>query len=89
MYRYFLYFTLLLPLTTTAQTPIARIGDSCPTGTYKSADYCKRISSSDREALPRGSGLDHTGKEGVSPLSGQALKIRAGCRIWSGWIKAS
>ena len=49
--------TLLLVVTTTsAQTPIPRQGNSCPTGTYKSGDYCKRMSSSDREAIPREKG---------------------------------
>jgi hypothetical protein len=80
-------FILLVAATTaTAQNPIPRLGDSCPTGTYRSGDYCKpfksssestqtivqksgdkcptgyytsggnyckRISSSDREAIPR------------------------------------
>jgi hypothetical protein len=31
---------------TTAQTPIPRVGDSCPTGTYRSGDYCKPFKSS-------------------------------------------
>lgn len=29
-----------------AQTPIPRQGDSCPTGTYRSGDYCKPLKSS-------------------------------------------
>jgi hypothetical protein len=29
----------------TAQTPIPRQGDSCPTGTYRSGDYCKPFKS--------------------------------------------
>lgn len=42
-----LFFTaLLLATTTLAQNPIPRVGDSCPTGTYKSGDYCKPIKSS-------------------------------------------
>ena len=34
-----------------AQIPIPRVGDSCPTGTYKSGDYCKpfKTSSTDSE----------------------------------------
>ena len=90
--KIFFCTTLLLAFATataTAQTTIPRVGDSCPTGTYKSGDhckpfsstekkgeviiqksgskcptgyyssagsYCKRISSSDREALPREDG---------------------------------
>ena len=47
MLRYLLTFTLLLAATTTlAQTPISRVGDSCPSGTYKSGDYCKPFKSS-------------------------------------------
>ena len=33
-------------MATTAQTPIPRQGDSCPTGTYRSGDYCKQLPSS-------------------------------------------
>ena len=52
MYRYLLYFTMLLSLSITAlaQTPIPRVGDSCPTGTYKSGDYCKPIKGSSGES---------------------------------------
>ena len=89
MYRYLPWIILLIATTASAQTPIPRVGDSCPTGTYRSGDYCKpfasaadkgetfiqkvgddcptgfytsggsyckRISSSDKEALPRESG---------------------------------
>lgn len=59
MARLIFFVTLLVHITTaTAQGPIPRVGESCPTGTYKSGDYCKRLSSSDREALPRESGKD-------------------------------
>jgi hypothetical protein len=47
MTRYLLCFILLSVFTATAQTPIPRVGDSCPTGTYKSGDYCKPFKSSD------------------------------------------
>jgi hypothetical protein len=40
-------------VTETAQKPVPRVGDFCPTGTYKSGHYCKRFNSSEREALPR------------------------------------
>ena len=39
---------LTLPIMAPAQTPIPRQGDSCPTGTYKSGDYCKQFSSSEK-----------------------------------------
>ena len=45
MTRYLLYFTLLATISATAQTPIPRVGDDCPTGTYKSGDYCKPFQS--------------------------------------------
>jgi hypothetical protein len=49
MYRY-LSCLIFLVATTTAltQTPIPRQGNSCPTGTYKSGDYCKPIASHQR-----------------------------------------
>ena len=47
MFRKLFYTTLLLNTTVaSAQTPIPRIGDFCPTGTYSSSDYCKPISGS-------------------------------------------
>ena len=45
MYRYLLCYILLITTTTLAQTPIPRVGDSCPTGTYSSGDYCKPFAS--------------------------------------------
>ena len=56
MTRFLLYFILFTATTTLAQTPIPRVGDACPTGTYHSGDYGKRIASSDREAIPREDG---------------------------------
>ena len=45
--RYISCFIILIATTTAlAQTPIPRVGDSCPTGTYTSGDYCKPIKSS-------------------------------------------
>ena len=46
MIKYLLCSILLLVVSATAQTPFPRVGDSCPTGTYKSGDYCKAIKSS-------------------------------------------
>jgi hypothetical protein len=42
--------------TSTAQTPIPRQGDSCPTGTYKSGDYCKPFKSSEDQVIIQKSG---------------------------------
>jgi hypothetical protein len=53
MYRYLPCFILLIATTATAQTPIPRVGDSCPTGTYRSGDYCKPLSrSAEKGVLP-------------------------------------
>jgi len=46
MYGYILCSIFLIAVSATAQTPIPRVGDSCPTGTYRSGDYCKPIKSS-------------------------------------------
>jgi hypothetical protein len=43
---------LTLPILALAQTPIPRQGDSCPTGTYRSGDYCKPIKSDPDQAIP-------------------------------------
>jgi hypothetical protein len=42
-----IYTTLLLATNSFAQTPIPRVGDNCPTGTYRSRDYCKPFKSSE------------------------------------------
>jgi hypothetical protein len=48
VHRYLLNLALLLAtaVSATAQTPIPRVGDSCPAGTYKSGHYCKPFKSS-------------------------------------------
>ena len=47
MHRHLLSFLLLIATTVaSAQTPIPRVGDSCPTGTYSSGDYCRPIEAS-------------------------------------------
>ena len=50
MTRYLLCFILLIAVSASAQAPIPRVGDSCPTGTYTSGDYCKPIKSSSGES---------------------------------------
>jgi hypothetical protein len=42
MPRIILCIALFLSATTSSQNPIPRQGNSCPTGTYKSGDYCDR-----------------------------------------------
>jgi hypothetical protein len=68
----------LLTTTTTAQaqTPIPRQGDSCPTGTYRSGDYCKRISGSDREAIPRKGGEYCVEIELTSATTSQTILVQ-------------
>jgi len=39
-----------VPTTTLAQTPIPRVGDSCPTQTYRSGDYCIPYKSSSTDS---------------------------------------
>lgn len=40
---------LLVATAAIAQDPIPRVGDKCPTGTYRSGDYCKPYPSTTRE----------------------------------------
>jgi len=58
MHRYQSCLILLIATTTLAQTPIPHQGDSCPTGTYKSGDYCKPFKSSENETIIQKSGDD-------------------------------
>jgi hypothetical protein len=57
MLRILSYTTLLLTVTTAlAQNPIPRQGSSCPTGTYKSGDYCKPFKSNSDQVIIEKSG---------------------------------
>ena len=57
MYRYISMLILsLATVTVTAQNPIPRQGDSCPTGTYKSGDYCKPFKSTEDQTIIEKSG---------------------------------
>jgi hypothetical protein len=59
MLRYISCFILLMAcVTATAQNPIPRQGDSCPTGTYKSGNYCKPFKSSEDQLIIQKSGKD-------------------------------
>jgi hypothetical protein len=42
MIKALLSFVLIYSTTVSAQTPIPRKGDSCPTGWYKSDGYCTK-----------------------------------------------
>jgi hypothetical protein len=54
----FMLITLLMVATTTtlAQNPIPRQGEYCPTGTYKSGDYCKPFKSNSDQVIIEKSG---------------------------------
>jgi hypothetical protein len=58
MLRILPFATLLLATTALAQTPIPRQGDSCPSGTYKSGDYCKPIKPTADRVIIQKSGSD-------------------------------
>jgi len=58
MRKYLLSITVLLATTATAQNPTPRQGDSCPTGTYKSGNYCKPFKSSEDQVIIQKSGKD-------------------------------
>ena len=58
MRKYLLSITVLLATTALAQNPIPRQGNSCPTGTYKSGDYCKPFKSSEDQVIIEKSGKD-------------------------------
>ncbi len=47
---------LLATISATAHTLIPRQGNSCPTGTYKSGDYCKPFKSSEDKVIIQKSG---------------------------------
>jgi hypothetical protein len=51
-------FTFVMAWSTaaTAQTPIPRVSNSCPTGTYKSGDYCKPFKSNSDQVIIEKSG---------------------------------
>jgi hypothetical protein len=96
MYKYLSCFIFLVATTATAQNPIPRQGDDCPTGTYKSGDYCKPIKSSDDKVIIQKSGKDcPTGfyKSGgdycrrISSSDREALPREKGGKCPTGWYK--
>ena len=96
MTRYLLCFILLSTVTATAQNPIPRQGNSCPTGTYKSGDYCKSIKSSEDKVIIQKSGSKcATGfyKSGnyckrISSSDREALPREEGGKCPTGWYKS-
>jgi hypothetical protein len=57
MYRYLSRLIVLVATTTAlAQNTIPRQGNSCPTGTYKSGDYCKPYRSNSDQVIIEKSG---------------------------------
>jgi hypothetical protein len=87
---------LLINLSTLAQNPIPRVGNSCPTGTYKSGDYCKPFKSSEDQVIIQKSGSDcPTGfyKAGnyckrLSSSDREALPREDGAKCPTGWYKS-
>jgi hypothetical protein len=57
MFRLLFCVTLILITTTaSAQNPTPRQGNSCPTGTYRSGDYCKPYKSNSDQVIIEKSG---------------------------------
>jgi hypothetical protein len=97
MLRLLINTTLLIATTTaTAQNPIPRQGNSCPTGTYKSGDYCKPVISSEEEVIIQKSGNDcPTGFyvsgsycKRISSSDREALPRENGGKCPTGWRKS-
>jgi hypothetical protein len=91
------YTALLLATTTaTAQNPIPRQGNSCPTGTYKSGDYCKPFKSAGDQVIIQKSGSDcPTGYyssgnycKRISSSDREALPREDGGKCPTGWYKS-
>jgi hypothetical protein len=98
MYRYLSCLIFLVATTTaSAQNPIPRQGKSCPSGTYKSGDYCKPFKTSDDEVIIQKSGSKcPTGfyKSGgdyckrISSSDREALPREDGAKCPTGWYKS-
>ena len=95
MYRYLSCVILLIATTTAlAHAPIPRIGNDCPTGTYRSGDYCKPFKSSVNDVIIQKAGNDcptgyyTSGGSYCKRIAGserQALPSEDGNRCPSGW----
>jgi hypothetical protein len=98
MYRYLSCLIFLVATTTaTAQKPIPRQGSSCPTGTYKSGDYCKPLKSAEDQVIIEKSGSKcPTGfyKSGnyckrISSSDREAIPRDKGSKCPTGWRKSA
>ena len=95
----FMLITLLMVATTTtlAQNPIPRQGEYCPTGTYKSGDYCKPFkSNSDQVIIEKSGSKCPTGfyKSGnyckrMSSSDREAIPRDKGSKCPTGWRKSA
>jgi hypothetical protein len=96
MYRYLSCLIFLVATIALAQTPIPSVGDICPTGTYKSGDYCKPYKSSSDQVIIEKSGSNcPTGfyKSGnyckrMSSSNKEALPRESGKKCPTGWRKS-
>jgi hypothetical protein len=98
MYRYLSCLIFLVATTTAlAQNPIPRQGNSCPTGTYKSGDYCKPLKSAEDQVIIEKSGSKcPTGfyKSGnyckrISSSDREAIPRDKGSKCPTGWRKSA
>jgi hypothetical protein len=98
MYRYLSCLIVLVATTTeSAQNPIPRQGNSCPTGTYKSGDYCKPFkSNSDQVIIEKSGSKCPTGfyKSGdyckrMSSSDREAIPRDKGAKCPTGWRKSA
>jgi hypothetical protein len=96
MVKIIYWLPLFLAVAATAQTPIPRQGDSCPTGTYKSGNYCKPIKSSAEQVIIQKSGSDcPTGFyssgdycKRISSSDREAIPRENGAQCPTGWRKS-
>jgi hypothetical protein len=97
MYRYLSCLIFLVATTASAQNPIPRQGNSCPTGTYKSGDYCKPFkSNSDQVIIEKSGSKCPTGFyssgshcKRISSSDREALPRESGKKCPTGWRKSA
>jgi len=91
-----IWVLLFFATTTLAQTPIPRQGDSCPTGTYRSGDYCKPFKSAENQKIIVNSGDNcptgwYRSGDYCKQLSGsdrEAIPRKDDGRCPTGWYKS-
>jgi hypothetical protein len=87
---------LTLPVLALAQNPIPRQGKSCPTGTYRSGDYCKPIKSDPDQVIIQKSGSNcptgfYSSGNYCKRISGsdrEAIPRERGNKCPTGWRKS-